>query len=145
MSFTKQQQARILIPIGLLCVLVGGACLLVPHLKAQQPVDRPTAATPVANTIASTTNATQMTFEVVTSQAAQERGLGGRAVIPDNYAMLFVFPKDDTYGFWMKDMLTPIDMIWLSDNGAIVAINANIAVNTYPNVFYPPASDQICP
>ena len=31
--------------------------------------------------------------------------------------MLFVFPEDGSYGFWMKDMLTSIDMIWLADDG----------------------------
>ena len=79
-----------------------------------------------------------MRYEVVTTEAAQEQGLGGRAVIPDNYAMLFVFAKDDTYGFWMKDMLTSIDMIWLSDNGTIVKIDDSVSPDTYPAVFYPP-------
>ena len=80
-----------------------------------------------------------MQFEIVTTQAAQNRGLGGRAVVPDNYGMLFVFPYDQSPGFWMKDMLTSIDMIWLSDNGTIAAINASVAANTYPSVFYPPS------
>ncbi len=78
-------------------------------------------------------------FEVVTTVAAQERGLSGRMSIPDNYGMLFVFPKDDTYGFWMKDMLTSIDMIWLSDNGTIIKIDASVPANSYPAVYYPSA------
>lgn len=77
-------------------------------------------------------------YEIVTRQAAQERGLGGRASIPDNYAMLFAFSADDTYGFWMKDMLTSIDMIWLADDGTIIKIDDSVSPDTYPSAFYPP-------
>lgn len=79
-----------------------------------------------------------MTFEVVTTPVQQERGLGGRNIIPDNYGMLFVFSKPDRYGFWMKDMLAPIDIIWLSKDGHIVAIDGSVSPNTYPKAFYPP-------
>ncbi len=79
-----------------------------------------------------------MHFEIVTTDVAQERGLGGPADIPQNYGMLFVFPVAKQYGFWMKDMLTPIDMIWLSDTGKIIAIDASVSPATYPQAFYPP-------
>lgn len=84
-----------------------------------------------------------MRFEPVTTEAAQEQGLGGRADVPENYAMLFVFPSDQNIGFWMKDMLVPIDMIWLSDNGTILGIDADVAPDTYHSdtdaqIFYPP-------
>jgi len=79
-----------------------------------------------------------MRFEVVTTQAAQERGLGGRASIPENYGMLFVFADDEKVGFWMKDMLAPIDMIWLSDTGTVLGIEDSVSPDTYPQAFYPP-------
>lgn len=84
-----------------------------------------------------------MRFEPVTTAAAQERGLGGRANVPENYAMLFVFPADQRIGFWMKDMLVPIDMVWLSDKGTILGIDANVSPDTYRSdsdaqIFYPP-------
>lgn len=79
-----------------------------------------------------------MRFEIVTTPAAQELGLGKRSDIPENYGMLFVFSQEGNYGFWMKDMLTSIDMIWLSDTGTILKINASVAPSTYPEPFYPP-------
>lgn len=79
-----------------------------------------------------------MRFEVVTSVEAQEKGLGGRSSIPSNYGMLFVFNTPDRYGFWMKDMLTPIDIIWLTKEGKVVSIDASVSPATYPNAFYPP-------
>lgn len=79
-----------------------------------------------------------MRFEIVTTAEAQERGLGGRSSIPSNYGMLFVFNTPDRYGFWMKDMLVPIDIIWLTKEGRVVAVDASISPATYPKPFYPP-------
>ncbi|MDR3547631.1 MAG: DUF192 domain-containing protein [Candidatus Pacebacteria bacterium] len=77
-------------------------------------------------------------FEVSSTTAEQEQGLGDRANVPDNYAMLFAFPQDNQYGFWMKDMLVPLDMVWLTDDGDIASITPDVAPDTYPTVFYPP-------
>ena len=52
------------------------------------------------------------------------RGLGGRESLPDDRGMLFVFPEPGRYGFWMKDVLIPIDIIWLSAEGLVVDIQA---------------------
>lgn len=81
-------------------------------------------------------------IELATTTAAREMGLGGRQSIPDGYGMLFVFPKSDRYGFWMKDMQVPIDIFWLDDKGQVVSIAADVAPATYPNVFYPSAPAQ---
>lgn len=76
-------------------------------------------------------------IEYATSTVAQERGLGGRESIPKDYGMLFVFLLDGKYGFWMKDMLVPIDIFWLDDKGQVVSIAEIVATSSYPNVFYP--------
>jgi uncharacterized protein len=76
-------------------------------------------------------------IEYAMTLEARERGLGGRTEIQKDYGMLFVFPKDDIYGFWMKDMLVPIDIFWLDSKGQVVFIISNIATSSYPNVFYP--------
>ncbi len=76
-------------------------------------------------------------IEFATTTAAREKGLGGRKSIPSDYGMLFVFPYDGYYGFWMKDTLIPLDMFWLDDKGQVVSIAKNVATSTYPRVFYP--------
>lgn len=78
-------------------------------------------------------------IEYATTEAARERGLGGRASIPQDYGMLFVFPRDDYYGFWMKDTLIPLDMFWLDNKGQVISIAQDVATSTYPDVFYPSA------
>ena len=52
--------------------------------------------------------------------------------------MLFVFPTADRYGFWMKDMLASIDIIWLRSDGTIIEIEEGVSPETYPTPFYPP-------
>ena len=76
-------------------------------------------------------------LDYATTTAARELGLGGRMSVPDGYGMLFVFPKTDFYGFWMKDTLVPLDMFWLDSKGQVLYIAADVATSTYPHVFYP--------
>ncbi|MES2668219.1 MAG: DUF192 domain-containing protein [Patescibacteria group bacterium] len=77
-------------------------------------------------------------FEVVASEEARAQGLSGRTSVPPGYGMLFVFDAPERYGFWMKDMLVSIDIIWLADDGTILAIEENVSPSTYPTPFYPP-------
>ncbi len=85
-------------------------------------------------------NTPEFTYEIATSSGAQQRGLGGRESIPSEYGMLFVFDTPSRTGFWMKDMLAPIDIIWLSDSGVIVGIEDSVSPLTYrtKQSFYPP-------
>ena len=69
--------------------------------------------------------------------AERELGLGGRTSIPGDYGMLFVFPKDGSHGFWMKDTLVPLDIFWLDSKGQVVSMAKEVATSTFPRVFYP--------
>lgn len=55
----------------------------------------------------------------------QIRGLSGRRVLDKNSGMLFVFAGKQIRDFWMKDMLIPLDIIWISEN-KIVKIDKNL-------------------
>lgn len=75
----------------------------------------------------------KLTLQVdeVTTPAAQERGLSGRPSLGPNQGMLFIFPKEGFYSIWMKDMLFPIDIIWLDNNGQIVYVIENAKPCTF--------------
>jgi uncharacterized protein len=75
--------------------------------------------------------------DYATTSEAKEHGLGGRTEMPEDYGMLFAFPVDDYYGFWMKDAMVPLDIFWLDAQGQTVFIMADVATSTYPDVFYP--------
>ena len=117
--------------LSLLLISVGSVVMNKHHSKPATLSDTTTA--PV------TASTTPLKFEVVTTASEQSKGLSGRKVIPDNYGMLFVFDKPDSYGFWMKDMLTSIDIIWLSDTGTVLKVDGSVSPQTYPAVLYPPA------
>jgi hypothetical protein len=70
-------------------------------------------------------------FEIVTDRALQAKGLSGRADIPQNYGMLFVSKEKAAQRFWMKDMLAPIDIIWINDASVVLKVDANISPATY--------------
>ena len=75
---------------------------------------------------------------VADSDIERKNGLSGKKTIKEDEGLLFVFPKSQKYGFWMKDMNFPIDIAWINENKMIVHIENDVATSTYPNVFYPP-------
>jgi len=79
-----------------------------------------------------------ITAEVASSSEQQAKGLGGRASLQSSHGMIFPFTYPGDYGFWMKDMHFPLDMVWISSNEKVVGVTAGISPDTYPTVFYPP-------
>src|SRR3989344_6184551 len=74
---------------------------------------------------------------VADTGASREKGLSGRSGLAADEGMLFVFPQDGKYAFWMKDMLFSIDILWLSGDGAVVYMAENVSPDTYPQNFQP--------
>lgn len=66
-------------------------------------------------------------FKVEISDDFSERALGlsGHEVLRDDEGMIFVFPITMKQQFWMKDMLYPLDFVWIHDE-KVVSINENI-------------------
>ena len=74
-------------------------------------------------------------LEVVSDEVNLQLGLSGRTNLSANRGMLFVYPSDQELCFWMKDMKFSLDMVWLSSNKQIVAIEKNINPDSYPTTF----------
>jgi uncharacterized membrane protein (UPF0127 family) len=133
--------SRTLLTIGLACVVIVGACLLAFYALHKTSFDAYGTDAAIEQSLIPprpTENVDGINFELSTNTAQQAQGLSDRTTIPDNYAMLFVFQQDGQYGFWMKDMKAPLDMIWLTDNGTIASITPDALPSSYPAVFYPP-------
>lgn len=75
--------------------------------------------------------------EIASTTEARRRGLSGRERLEQDRGMLFVFENAGLHGIWMRDMLMPIDIVWLSSDGTIVDLKGNVVPETYPDVFYP--------
>ena len=64
--------------------------------------------------------------EVVSKAQEREQGLSGREDIGINEGMLFLFEEPGIYGFWMKGMNFPIDIVWIAGE-EIVGVEENVA------------------
>ncbi len=80
---------------------------------------------------------TPLHIALATTDAEREQGLSGITSLAEDQGMLFVFPKDGIYSFWMKDMLFSIDMLWVSQDGRVVYIVPSSSPATYPHAFTP--------
>lgn len=78
-------------------------------------------------------------FDVTVADTQPERsqGLSGTDPLGPNEGMLFIFDRPDYYGFWMKDMNYPIDILWFDNNRRLVHIEENVRPESYPQSFGP--------
>ncbi|KKR91676.1 MAG: hypothetical protein UW69_C0045G0012 [Microgenomates group bacterium GW2011_GWA2_44_7] len=63
--------------------------------------------------------------EVARTQQEHERGLSKRMKLPPENGMFFVFTDRGQYSFWMKDMMFPLDFIWI-DGDKVVEITQDV-------------------
>jgi uncharacterized membrane protein (UPF0127 family) len=76
---------------------------------------------------------------VVDTPSGREKGLSGHPGLREDEGLLFVFENSEKFGFWMKDMLFAIDIIWINEQGKIVHIQKNATPESYPRIFIPAA------
>lgn len=64
--------------------------------------------------------------EIADTPEKREKGLSGKTGLPEDSGMLFVFdPTNKMPGFWMKDMVISLDIIWIKSD-VIVKIDKNV-------------------
>lgn len=68
-----------------------------------------------------------------------QKGLSGSKSLPEGSAMVFVFPRDDNWGIWMKDMNYAIDIVWLDSGRKVVHMVKDAQPSTYPAVTFKPS------
>ena len=87
-----------------------------------------------------TLKAPKGTLKVVeaTSSESQAIGLSGLESMPVDQGLLFVFEYQGIYEFWMKDMLFPLDIIWINEDKTVAGISSDLAPETYPETFISP-------
>jgi uncharacterized membrane protein (UPF0127 family) len=64
-------------------------------------------------------------IEIADTAEEKAQGLAGRTSLSDEQGMLFVFSPPTKPSFWMKDMVIPIDIVWISQ-GKVVAVSENV-------------------
>lgn len=79
---------------------------------------------------------------VADTQALREQGLSGTSSLEKGTGKLFVFDTADAYGFWMKDMHYPLDIVWIDATWTVIGVAHDVTVESYPAIVYPPAPVQ---
>ena len=70
---------------------------------------------------------------VAATDAQREHGLMNVPFVPAGQGMLFAFPGgDELRGFWMKDTITPLDMVFVRSDGVVMMVAENVPA-TPPN------------
>lgn len=70
-------------------------------------------------------NNNTLNVEIADTIQKRNKGLGGRQSLASDSGMLFIFDKADTYPFWMKGLIFPLDFIWLREK-KVVDLSSNI-------------------
>jgi len=70
----------------------------------------------------------RFTVEVAATPEQQERGLMFRRSLAGDRGMIFPYDPPQFVGFWMKNTLIPLDMVFIRADGRI----ARVAANTTP-------------
>jgi len=86
-----------------------------------------------------TINGIKIEVEIADTIQKQTKGLSGKERLESDQGMLFIFPEYKIRNFWMKEMLFPIDIIWILDN-KIIGIERNVPIpkgEVMPNYISP--------
>jgi len=76
-----------------------------------------------------------LSVDIADNNCKRELGLSNRISIKSEGGMIFIFEKAGNYGFWMKDMNFPIDILWINDDFNVVGIEKDVSTSTYPKSF----------
>ncbi len=106
-----------------------------PHLPpailagSNAAVSSDVAATPLA-TVTATGASAPLTLAVASTEPERELGLMCVTALRRNAGMLFAFPTEQPWDFWMKNTVIPLDMIWVRADGKVTSIAANVPSST---------------
>lgn len=79
--------------------------------------------------------------KVADDASERQSGLAGMQSLAADEGMLFVFEEPGLHGFWMKDMLISIDIIWINSDKKVVHIEENVSPNSYPELTFTPNAE----
>ena len=79
-----------------------------------------------------------LNIEIADTEEERNLGLSGRTRLDSNAGLLFVFQDPGEYGFWMKDMKFPIDIIWMDESFTVIDVKEDVKPESFPEIFTPP-------
>ena len=116
---------KILIPISLLIIFIAGLIIYTKNLNPKSPQV--------------CINDTCFDIEIAETPEQRQIWLMHREYLPEKSGMLFVFQQSSPYGFWMKNTLIPLDMIWIDQDQKIIDIQQAVPCTADPCPSYKPS------
>ncbi len=68
----------------------------------------------------------RLRLAVASDERERDYGLMCVLRLRAQHGMIFVFPQDDAWEFWMKNTLVPLDIVWLSPKGDVSAVSSDV-------------------
>jgi uncharacterized membrane protein (UPF0127 family) len=112
-------------------------------IACQKPAVTQTATTPVPQTPSGPRvifpDGFVVSVELATDDDTRAQGLMFRDHLRPGTGMLFFFPAEGNYPFWMKNTIIPLDMIWIDSGRRIAHVASDVApCKADPCPSYPP-------
>ena len=83
--------------------------------------------------------ASTVRLEVAADPSSRARGLMGRLKVGRGTGMVFLYPRDVTEAFWMKDTLVPLSIAFVAADGRVVSVAEMTPCRADPCPSYAPA------
>ena len=80
--------------------------------------------------VAATAPGASLVLAVAADEAARERGLMCVLHLRPQHGMVFAFPRESEWEFWMKNTLVPLDMVWVDASGTVTTVAADVPAST---------------
>ncbi|MBI5949299.1 MAG: DUF192 domain-containing protein [Chloroflexi bacterium] len=68
----------------------------------------------------------RVTVEFAVTPEERQKGLMFREALAADAGMLFVFPRDNAGGFWMKDTLVPLTIAYIDASGTVQELREGV-------------------
>lgn len=105
-------------------VVIAGAMMLLPNTSSD------------SNQATLKLHGATHNITILRTEAELQKGLSGTSNLPEGSAMVFVFPRDDKWGIWMKDMNYAIDIVWLNKDKKVVHMVKDAQPSSYPSTTF---------
>ena len=67
----------------------------------------------------------QFLVELARTPEQWVKGLSGRNLLPGRHGLLFIYPSSEPRSFWMRDMVFPIDIVFIDDSSTVARVERN--------------------